>query len=167
MQIRNATPADARAISAIARDTFSLACPPDTPAKELERYIDKHLTAGAFSIALMAGICTIKVLTDGAEVIGFSVVDPVPETSGLPEADNIPELSRCYVRKDYHGKGAAQMLLTATLQEFPTSVRLMVNDQNSRAIRFYTRNGFLRVGETCFRCGDDVHRDLIMVRKSG
>jgi ribosomal protein S18 acetylase RimI-like enzyme len=167
MHIRTATPADAGAISAIASETFSLACPPGTPAEELERYIDENLTAASFSDVLKAGDCDVRVLVDNLEVIGFSLVDPAPEALGMPEADSIPQLSRCYVRQNYHGTGAAQMLLSATLDKISVPIRLMVNDQNSRAIRFYTRNGFITVGETHFQCGEDIHRDLVMVRKVG
>lgn len=65
----------------------------------------------------------------------------------------------------HHGTGAAQLLLTATLTGISDRIRLTVNDQNVRAIGFYQRNGFLTVGETSFQCGDDVHRDLVMVRE--
>jgi ribosomal protein S18 acetylase RimI-like enzyme len=165
MHIRTATLADAEDISAIARETFALACPPDTPAVELQSYIDEHLTAAAFETILDAGRCEVRILWGDSKTIGFSLVDPAPDPLGIPDVDNVPELTRCYVRRDYHGKGAAQILLSATLESFSTSVRLMVNDKNTRAIRFYARNGFVPVGETYFKCGADTHRDIVMLRK--
>lgn len=164
MYTRAAKPADSSAISHIARTTFVLACPPTTPADELKRYIDENLSNTSFDTILRAGECHVRVLEDDGTVIGFSLVNPTPEPTGLLVADGLPELSRCYVRSDYHGLGAAQTLLEATLANLSTPIRLMVNDQNARAIRFYERNGFASVGTTNFQCGDDTHRDLIMVR---
>lgn len=166
MDIRTATPTDTAAISAIARKTFALACPPDTPPEELQRYIDDKLTAASFDAVLEAGRCQVRVIEDAGVVIGFSLVDPAPEALGVAAADGLPELTRCYVRQDYHGTGAAQMLLSATLAGLSAPIRLMVNDQNTRAIRFYERNGFRPVGETHFHCGADLHRDVVMLRQA-
>lgn len=78
--------------------------------------------------------------------LGFSLVNPSSEVLGLAAEDGLPELTRCYVRSDYRGIGAAQMLLQATLANLSPPIGLMVNDQNARAIRFYRRNGFWAQG---------------------
>jgi ribosomal protein S18 acetylase RimI-like enzyme len=164
MHIRAALLTDAETISAIATQTFALACPAGTPEIELQRYIDENLTASCFESALVDGKVEVRVLCDAKTIVGFSLVNHTPETLDLPLADGISELTRCYVLPAHHGTGAAQRLLSATLVSLPGPVRLMVNDQNLRAIRFYARNGFSTVGETSFQCGDDIHRDLVMVR---
>jgi len=56
-----------------------------------------------------------------------------------------------------------QKLVKATLQTVSDSVRLLVNDENERAFKFYTRLGCNPVGETSFYVGKDKHRDLVMV----
>lgn len=164
MNIRKARQSDATTISQIANQTFALACPPDTPADELQRYIAENLSVASFNTVLLAGKCDIRVLEDAGRIVGFILVDPTPAPVGVAAADGMPELTRCYVQSDYHGKGAAQSLIQATLNDYSTPIRLTVNDQNTRAIRFYTRNGFSEVGETRFQCGNDVHRDIVMVR---
>lgn len=165
MRVRPAIISDSEAMSRIAQATFSLACPADTPAEELERYISENLTAGCFQRALATSSQEVRVLEKTGEVVGFSLVDHEPDRLDIPLADGIPELKRCYVDSKHHGTGAAQLLLTATLAGISDRIRLTVNDQNARAIGFYQRNGFLTVGETSFQCGDDVHRDLVMVRE--
>jgi ribosomal protein S18 acetylase RimI-like enzyme len=164
MPVRSATLDDAHAISRIAAQTFSMACPPDTPAAELERYINENLTPTCFESALTQPSLRIWVMEHAGNVAGFSLIDCAPENLGISQADGIAELTRCYVAAEHHGSGAAQTLISATLAGISTPVRLTVNDQNSRAIRFYERNGFLTVGETTFQCGEDLHRDLVMVR---
>lgn len=164
MRIRKASPDDAHAISAVAIRTFALACPADTPEIELRRYIDDNLQPASFSAAIEDRNVDVWVLEDARAVVGFSLVNHAPQPLQITAADGIPELTRCYVLPSHHGTGAAQRLLSATLAALPARVRLTVNDQNAKAIRFYTRNGFAAVGETSFECGDDVHRDLVMVR---
>ncbi|WP_236058924.1 GNAT family N-acetyltransferase [Pseudomonas protegens] len=96
-------------------------------------------------------------------VVGYSLVNLAPEPLGIPAADGIAELSKCYVLPEYHGAGVAQRLMADVLQGVVGALRLTVNDSNSRAIAFYLRNGFAVVGETTFQCGADVHRDLVML----
>lgn len=167
MHIRSATFGDCEAISKIASDTFALACPADTPAEELDLYISENLTPSSFQAALNAPEQSVLVLEKAGGVVGFSLVNHQPEKLGIPQADGIPELTRCYVDTAHHGTGAAQALMAATLAGITTPIRLAVNDQNARAIGFYQRNGFQTVGETSFQCGEDVHRDLVMVRRLG
>ncbi|WP_134143674.1 GNAT family N-acetyltransferase [Paraburkholderia sp. BL6665CI2N2] len=164
MNKRKALLADAQGISIVAARTFALACPAGPPDIELQKYIDENLTPSSLRNALSDRNFDIHVLDEMGTVIGFSVVTPAPEALNLPLADGVPELMRCYVLPTHHGTGAAQRLLSASLAELHTRVRLTVNDQNTWAIRFYSRSGFSPVGETLFKCGDDIHRDLVMIR---
>ncbi|MFF7706590.1 GNAT family N-acetyltransferase [Pseudomonas sp. NPDC007930] len=164
MHVRPATAADAAAISAVARQTFALACPPGTPQGEIDAYIRGNLGPDRFAAALGNPAQQLWVLEHDGQVAGYSLVDHAAAALGIAAADGLAELSRCYVAPQHHGQGAAQALLAATLASVPGPVRLTVNDQNPRAIAFYRRNGFVQVGETQFLCGADVHRDWVMVR---
>lgn len=164
MHVRCATSEDCDAISRIASATFALACPPDTPYDELESYTREHLTAACFRSVLENSAQELRVVEEGGQVVGFSLLDHQPEPLEIAAADGITELTRCYVEVGQHGRGIAQALLGATLAG-AGRVRLTVNDQNARAIAFYQRNGFRQVGETRFLCGTDIHRDLVMVRE--
>jgi diamine N-acetyltransferase len=165
MRVRPAITDDSESISRIAKTTFSLACPADTPAEELERYISENLSLSCFQTALATSSQEVRVLEKAGDVAGFSLVDYKPDRLSIALADGIPELKRCYVASEHHGTGAAQLLLTATLAGVSNRIRLTVNDQNARAIRFYQRNGFMTVGEMSFQCGEAIHRDLVMVRE--
>lgn len=165
MRVRSAIIDDSDVISRIARDTFSMACPADTPTEEIELYISENLTPSVFQTALTTSSQKVLVLEKAGDVVGFSLIDYTPDRLGIALADGIPELKRCYVASEHHGTGAAQCLLTATLAVVSNRIRLTVNDQNARAIGFYQRNGFQTVGETSFQCGKDIQRDLVMVRE--
>lgn len=66
---------------------------------------------------------------------GFVVIDPA---TGW--------LDQICVRPDLFGSGAAQALIGAARRVSPARIRLDVNADNARAIGFYEREGFARVG---------------------
>ena len=70
------------------------------------------------------------------EVKGFVVVDPA---TGW--------LDQICVHPDQFGAGAAEALMEAARQMSPRGIRLDVNADNERALRFYDREGFKLIGE--------------------
>ena len=80
----------------------------------------------------------------------------------LPSA----ELSKVYVHPDHHGLGGAGRLMASTVERAAAlgvaGVWLGVNDQNAKAIRFYEKSGFRKVGTKSFRLGTTVEHDLVM-----
>lgn len=161
--IRRATAADSAAISQVAARTFALACPTNTPAEEISAYIQGALMPADFERLSREPGMRLSVGLVRDTVVGYSLVNLAPQPLGIPAADGIAELSKCYVLPEYHGAGVAQRLMADVLQGVAGALRLTVNDSNSRAIAFYLRNGFAVVGETTFQCGADVHRDLVML----
>lgn len=80
------------------------------------------------------GAVTLCIFHDGA-LAGFVVIHP--ETGWLDQI--------C-VGDAYKGNGCAEALMAAARATSPGVVRLDVNADNMRAIRFYERNGFVQVG---------------------
>ncbi|WP_025128078.1 GNAT family N-acetyltransferase [Pseudomonas sp. PH1b] len=165
LHLRPARVDDSPHLSRIARQTFALACPPDTPAAELQAFIRDHLQAEHFAALLETPLKQLRVLLQDRQIIGYSLISLRPEPLAIAEADGIAELTRCYLAAEHHGSGAAQYLLQQTLAQQPGPLRLTVSETNVRAIRFYQRNGFIKVGETLFQCGADPQRDWVMVRR--
>lgn len=81
-----------------------------------------------------ATLCLCNGPTD--ELAGFVVIDP---KSGW--------LDQICVAPPYFGAGAAKALIEAARGVSPKFIRLDVNADNARAIRFYERGGFFRVGQ--------------------
>lgn len=163
-QIRPARFDDCAALSQVGEATFALASPPDSAAAAQRHYTAHHLQPEHFQAHLRHPHKRLLVLEQGGQVLGYSMLDLAPGVLGIAAADRLVEVSRCYVLPCAHGQGAAQQLLEATLAQAHGPVRLTVNETNARAIRFYQRNGFAKVGEAVFTCGDERHRDWVMVR---
>jgi len=68
----------------------------------------------------------------------------------------------------WHGRGIAQRLMQATIDEAAaagaTTVWLGVWEHNARAIAFYGKHGFVDVGSHEFLVGSDPQTDRVMVR---
>lgn len=163
-QIRPARGDDCVALSQVGQATFALASPPDSAPAAQRHYIAHNLQPEHFQAHLRDRHKRLLVVEQLGQVLGYSMLDLAPGTLGIADADLLVEISRCYVMPCAHGLGAAQQLLEATLAQAPGAVRLTVNEGNARAIRFYQRNGFRKVGEAIFPCGDERHRDWVMVR---
>jgi ribosomal protein S18 acetylase RimI-like enzyme len=78
------------------------------------------------------------------------------------------ELSKCYVHPEHHGLGAAAELMQASLDAAERAggrgVWLGVNSQNARAVRFYEKSGFRKVGTKSFQLGSTVEHDFVLER---
>jgi diamine N-acetyltransferase len=79
------------------------------------------------------------------------------------------EIQRLYVADQWHGKGIAQELMRACLEELmrhgSDAVWLGVWEHNPRAIAFYKKIGFVEAGDHIFPLGRDPQRDVIMVKR--
>ena len=78
------------------------------------------------------------------------------------------ELQRIYVLQAAHGGGLGKALMEASLdlaRAWGADVLwLGVWEHNDRALGFYARCGFREVGDHVFTIGDQVDRDLILVK---
>src|SRR6185436_9563466 len=77
------------------------------------------------------------------------------------------ELKRLYVEQRWQGRGVAQTLMTHAIelaqQRGAQTLYLAVWQQNHRAIAFYAKHGFERIGVAPFRLGADLQLDPVMV----
>ncbi|MGH2570074.1 MAG: GNAT family N-acetyltransferase [bacterium] len=167
LQLRRATRDDARLLADLAartlRDAYSSSHSPgevdahiaanfgpDRLATELES--PKSATFLAFEGEVPCGYATIRIGDLPACVVG---PEPV-------------ELLRIYLTADAMGRGHGSALLRSCLEEARRWRRetmwLGVWEENARAIIFYERWGFRRVGTHEFVFGGKAYDDLVMAR---
>lgn len=170
IDISTATADDAVALAACAAVTFPSPAPrahgPRTSAGDIET----HLSAERFAALADLPGHTILCLREQGGIVGWSmiVLDQPTDADVLSALSISPvvELSKFYVHPGHHGRGSAAALMTATLDLAAASglpgVWLGVNQENARAIRFYGKHGFQRVGTKRFRLGDRFEDDFIL-----
>ncbi|HEY1154962.1 MAG TPA: GNAT family N-acetyltransferase [Arthrobacter sp.] len=170
--IRRATADDAGALAALAAVTFPLACPPSSSPADIAAHLANTLSEEHFKGYLADPDTTILVIDTEGRLNGYSLLVDRPASD--PDVASVltllpsVEVSKCYVHPDYHGLGAAAELMRASLQAAAecggAGAWLGVNSQNARAIRFYEKSGFRKVGTKSFRLGSTVEHDFVLER---
>lgn len=170
--IRKATADDAGALAALAAVTFPLACPPSASPDDIAAHLANTLSERHFQDYLADPDTTILVIDVGG-LRGYSLLvnRPAEDPDVVSALGIMPsvELSKCYVHPEHHGLGAAAELMHASLRAAAEAggrgVWLGVNSQNARAIRFYEKSGFRKVGTKSFRLGSAVEHDFVLERE--
>ena len=170
--IRTATADDADALAELAAVTFPLACPPGSAPEDIAAHLASTLSPDNFRSYLADPAVTVLVIDEAGELRGYSllVARPAQDAEVAAVLTELPctELSKCYVHPDHHGLGAAAELMHASIGSAAVSgargLWLGVNSQNPRAIRFYEKSGFRRVGTKSFKLGSTVEHDFVMER---
>ena len=172
--IRKATTHDAGPLADLAAVTFPLACPPSSSPEDIAAHLANTLSESHFPSYLADPDITILVIDADAGLRGYSLLvnRPAedPDVAAALTLHPSIELSKCYVHPEHHGLGAAAELMHASLQAATAAgaagIWLGVNSQNARAIRFYEKSGFRKVGSKSFRLGTTVEHDFVMERPS-
>jgi diamine N-acetyltransferase len=170
--IRKATANDAGRLAELAAVTFPLACPPESSPSDIAVHLAKTLSEKNFLSYLADPGITVLVIDSDGELRAYSMlVDRPAKDPDIAAALTVlpsTELSKCYVHPDHHGLGAAAELMRASIGEAAAAgakgLWLGVNSQNARAIRFYEKSGFRKVGTKSFTLGSTVEHDFVMER---
>lgn len=166
--IRKANRNDAKQLARLAEKTFRDAFGPMNTVEDM----DLHCQT-SYSEAMQAGeIANPQILTLLAEstegLVGFAQLR-WGDAPDCVSAESPCEIQRFYVASHWHGKGVAQELMRASIQEAQSLgadvVWLGVWERNPRAIAFYQKFGFVEVGAHTFLLGSDLQRDIVMARR--
>lgn len=185
VRLRPGRPEDAESLSELACATFPMACPPELTETDIQAFMGLYLMPEHFANYLAAPerylVMVAEVEQDQARpVLGGYSLSVIPNTAEEdPYAPDVAlvvpqrpaaELSKIYVRGEFHSTGLAQALLTATLRTLggvrvegqPLAVVwLGTNARNRRAQRFYAKNGFAKVGSRRFLVGGREQDDSV------
>ncbi len=169
---RLSVPGDERVLHDLADRTFGLACPPGTTQADIDAFVATHLSVERFAGYLADPGRILLLVSDGDQPLGYSMLvrGPIadPDVAAVVDGATSIELSKFYLAAERHGSGAAGELMTATLTAAAgtgaATCWLGVNQQNTRAARFYGRHGFTIVGVKRFLVGSEWHDDHIRQR---
>jgi len=172
VRIRPAAPVDAPALSRLGASTFRETFEGENTPEDMARYLAEHFTPErqAGEITDPAGtVLLAEHVGESAEpeLVGYvhMIEGPAPEAIRGPEP---LEIRRIYVARAWHGQRVAQALMNAAIDAARArgaqTLWLGVWERNPRAIAFYEKYGFTRVGEHTFMLGDDAQTDWLFER---
>lgn len=164
--------ADAERLSRLAATTFRDTFGAQNAPGDMERYLSGAFTPERQAAEIEDANSTIliaehRVAPDEADLVGYAhlVSESVPDAVRGPAP---LELKRLYVARAWHGRGVAQSLMNAVLDAARArgarTLWLGVWERNPRAVAFYEKYGFTRVGEHTFVLGSDVQTDWVLAR---
>ena len=167
LAIRHANPSDAAALARIAEDTFRETFGETNSAEDMDLHCQRNYGETIQSAEITNPGMRTLLCEQGSALAGFAQLRSGDTPACVAERPAL-EIQRFYVAGEWHGKGVAQALMDACMEEAArlgsSAMWLGVWEHNPRAIAFYTRNGFAAVGEHCFPLGNDLQRDVIMLR---
>jgi len=164
--IRRAVQSDASALAELAARTFAETFAADNTPEDL----NAHLLSSYGVAQQSAELTDPDVLTflayRNAELIGFAQVRRSPAPSCVVEERPI-ELHRFYLARAAQGTGAAAPLMLevrAAAEELGgRCLWLGVWERNPRAVAFYLKSGFTKVGSHEFIVGSDRQTDWVFI----
>jgi len=166
--VRAGRPRDAAALAELGARTFREAYAEHTPTDDLEAYIAAHYSPAAQAEELEADDRAVFVAERAGASIGFALLGEREAAPACVPGERPIQLERIYVARDVWRTGAGTALLNACLVEArrrgADTLWLTAWSENARALAFYRRHGFTRVGTHPFRLGTLVFLDPVLAR---
>ncbi|HTO63171.1 MAG TPA: GNAT family N-acetyltransferase [Bradyrhizobium sp.] len=162
--IRKAEEQDASPLAAVSIEVWLNTYVRDGVSPLFADYVLSEFTAQKFRNAMADPDLAIWVSENRIGIDGFVTVcstatSPPAGCSGL-------EIATLYVQPRHHSSGKGAALLHCALDHCRRmsgeSAWLKVNAENGRAIDFYLRHGFVRIGTTPFVIADKAYENHVM-----
>jgi GNAT superfamily N-acetyltransferase len=167
--IRRAGPADAEALSAIGKATFSETFAHLYPPQDLEAFLGEAYGLEKTRADLANPAKAAWLVERDGQVIGHALAGPCK----LPHAEVTPacgELDRLYLLKAHQGGGLGSRLLAEVFawleKDGPRDLWIGVWSENFGAQKLYARHGFTQVGTYDFVVGQTRDHEFILRRKA-
>jgi ribosomal protein S18 acetylase RimI-like enzyme len=164
VQIRRGEASDAAVLAPFAAKLFLETYADSTPAADLATYVAKSFQVDHLrtEISDPAGAVFLGQVASGS-LAGYAHVVFAGEQPAF--------LNRLYVATEFKGSGLAHRLLEEVIQACRRlkveRLNLTVFEQNARAIAFYKRSGFLEIGLSTFKVGNEIQTDVEMALPIG
>jgi ribosomal protein S18 acetylase RimI-like enzyme len=165
LQIRQANLEDFAALQTIGRKTFAETFAASNSEENLARYLAEGFSEEKLAVELKNESSAFYFAEEEDKILGYLKVN-VGEAQNEPQDPDALEIERIYVLQEFHGKGVGLMLyeqaLSVALEQNVPYIWLGVWEKNSRAIRFYEKQGFVAFDQHIFQLGEDAQTDILM-----
>lgn len=164
IELKEAGLKDLMTLKNLSYKTFKTAFGPDNDPEDIEGYLKVAFSAAKIKEELSNPNSFFYLVKSNAKNIGYfklNIGDAQSES-----IENAIELERIYTLAEYQGNGIGQRMMDKVFEIARRSNKeklwLGVWEKNTRAIRFYQRNGFQKFGKHSFFMGADEQFDDLM-----
>ncbi len=165
IMIREITLQDMEVWQALAKETFFETFSENNSAENMEQYLENSFNIPRLTAELNNPDSQFFMAWDGTTAVGYLKLNSGKAQTELQD-DTALEIERIYVKSSYHGQKVGQLLYEKALEtarkDQKIYVWLAVWEENHRAIRFYTKNGFVAFDTHIFRLGNEEQTDIMM-----
>lgn len=161
--LRLATAEDAASLAAFAAQAFADTYRELSDAQEIADYVAEHFRPDVMATVIADPACTTLLGWVDCELAGYAIV----KAGESPDCVNGPaaQLWRLYLGERFIGQGLGAQLMRAAQAEAArqgaAALWLGVYDRNVRAVQFYERFGFSKVGGREFLFGGQIYIDPV------
>lgn len=135
----------------------------------MEDYLSSNFTERVITSVLQDKDKTARVAVVDGQVASFNILSLGSSDPCVEHLERRIEIQRVYADTRVQGKGVAKALMESTIElcrkEGYKWAWLGVWEDNVRAIKFYERFGFVKVGEHDFMLGSDRQTDYIFAKE--
>jgi ribosomal protein S18 acetylase RimI-like enzyme len=166
IRLRLATADDARMLATFAARSFEDTFGPDNDPEDMRSYLAASFSAEKQRAEIEDPDRAVWIaVAPSDQTIGYATMRRGSRSSGVT-GDRPAEVQRIYADRSWHGCGVGGALMTACVEQARAwecdELWLAVWERNPRAIAFYEKSGFRKVGRQTFLLGKDLQHDDVM-----
>ena len=163
--IRKVTLSDLSKLQQLGKRTFAETFASENSEENMKTYLEQGFSLEKLESELADKDSEFYFAILDGEITGYLKIN-FGQTQTEMKDENSLEIERIYVLKDFHGKKVGQQLYEKAMEiahrKNVDYVWLGVWEKNSRAIRFYEKNGFVAFDRHVFHLGNDQQTDIMM-----
>lgn len=165
MMIRRCTKNDIDALREISVKTFSETFSDMNPPEIMKAYLNDAFNVEKMKHELENQNSEFYFIYFSGELSGYLKLNDAPAQTDLNDPSSL-EIERIYINREFQSKGLGRVLMDFAVKKAielnKDYVWLGVWEKNEKALSFYRKNGFYRIGDHVFVMGDDRQTDYIM-----
>lgn len=138
--------------------------PQNTP-ENMDAYIRDAFLSNHLQMELLDPNCEFFFLYADGTLAGYIKINEAPSQTDVNDPQSL-QLERIYVSGPFQGMGLGQYLMDSAIQTAISRKKkylwLGAWEYNPRALRFYEKNGFWKMGSHIIYMGDDAQTDFLL-----
>lgn len=163
--IRLCTMDDLNELCALSISTFYETFAPMNTPEGMKNYLATSFDEAKFRRELSDSNTSFFFVYSGEELAGYMKLNEAPSQSDVNDSASL-EIERIYVLSKYQGEGIGALLMdkaiSAAVERGKEYIWLGVWEKNEKALAFYKKHEFRKIGEHSFVIGSDVQTDHLM-----